>query len=204
MTTEEGIPVLLPSGATFYVLTDAEKEYIEDKIERYLSDNHFVNVSDMLDIDKMVTYELLHHRWVMWVSRQCDYWGEEVNVKALADLAESYSGEIRQLKKALGVDKTTRDRTSGDDSVAARWDNVLQRAREFGYMRNRQAITAIEKMHRIAAVMTVHKNMDEIERREFGFELDDVFEIIEDVVKEYKEIDEEFKMNVQRYWIRSQ
>src|SRR4051812_25245372 len=35
------MPVKLPSGATFYVLTETEKEYVEERVEKYLSHNHF-------------------------------------------------------------------------------------------------------------------------------------------------------------------
>lgn len=38
---EDGLPVQLPSGATFYVLTQDEVEYIRDRVTRYLADNHF-------------------------------------------------------------------------------------------------------------------------------------------------------------------
>jgi hypothetical protein len=199
---EGGVAVKLPSGATSYVLTDSEREWLSDKIERYLEDNHFKNVSDMLDIDKLVMFELMVHRWSMWVSKGKDYYDEEISVSLYAGMVENYSKEVRLLKKSLGVDKSTRDRVSGDDSVAARWANVLQRAKEFGYMRNRQALQAIESMHRIASLITVHRNMDENERKEFHFELSDILEVIEEEVAVYKEIDEDFRHNVQSYWIR--
>jgi hypothetical protein len=114
------------------------------------------------------------------------------------------SKEVRLLKKALGVDKTTRDRVSGDDSVAARWAKVLQRAREFGYTRNAQAVQAIESMHRVASIIAVHRNMDETERREFGFEIDDIVDVIDEEVAKYREIDEKFRFEVQQYWVRDQ
>lgn len=204
VTDDRGIPVELPSGATFPVMTDSEREYLEDKIERYLADNHFHNVSDMLDIDKLVIFELMVHRWSMWVSKGRDYWDEEIAVRSYSEMVENYSKEVRLLKKALGVDKTTRDRVSGDDSVAARWAKVLQRAKEFGYMRNAQAVQAIESMHRVASIITVHRNMDETERREFGFELDDIVDVIDEEVAKYREIDEKFRFDVQQYWIRDQ
>lgn len=201
---QDGEPVQLPSGGVFYVLTSTEKAWVEDKIERYLSDNHFVNVSDFLDIDKLIMAECLHFRWTLWASRESNYFGEEINPKEMALLADKFAVEIRQLKKALGVDKTTRDRNTGDSSVAARWDNVCRRAEEFGIKRNEEAIQAIESMHRIAAMITYHKNCDPKERAEFHVELEDVIEVIEEEVATFRQIDEEFRRNVQRYWIRDQ
>lgn len=155
---DEGIAVTLPSGATYYVHTDGEEHYLRDKITRYLSDNHFVNISDMQEIDRMITFELLIHRWSMWLARGKDYWNESINTKQFSDMVQDYSREVRQLKKALGVDKTSRDKTRGDDSIAALWDNLLRRAREFGYMRNEQMTQVITSFHRIKAMITLHKN----------------------------------------------
>lgn len=204
VSVETGIPVDLPSGAIFYVLTDNEQVYLEDKIERYLDDNHFHNVADLLDIDKLVTFELLHYRWMRWVSMEKDYWGEDIAVKEIALLADKYSQEIRQLKKALGVDKTTRDTKVGDDSVHAKWQKLLSRAKEFGYKRNEEAVQAITSMHRIAAIITYHRNTDQEERAEFKVSVEDVIEVIDEEVAKFKEIDEEFRFRVQKYWISEQ
>src|ERR1041385_3143258 len=102
-----GIPVTLPSGAEFNVLTPGEAEFLTDKMQRYLTDNHFVNISDMLDIDKLIVFELMIHRWTLRLSRGQDYFGEEISFKLYADQANAFSTECRQLKKALGVDKST-------------------------------------------------------------------------------------------------
>lgn len=210
---EDGIPVELPSGGTIYVLTNAEKTQLESIIKRYLEDNHFKNIADLLDIDKLVTFELFVHRWNLWMGKGKDYYDEEVNVKALADTTDRISTEIRQLKKQLGVDKLTRDRLTGDDSVAARWDKVLQRAKEFGYKRNEEASAAIEAMHRIAGALTYHRNLDEYERKQFHMEVEDLLEIIDAEVAAFKDIDNVFRNRPpddehpeggQKYWIRSQ
>lgn len=201
---EDGIPVELPSGGTIYVLTNAEKDYLESIIERYLDDNHFKNIADLLDIDKLVSFELFVHRWNLWMGKGRDYYDEEVNVRQLAQTVDQISTEIRQLKKQLGVDKLTRDRLTGDDSVAARWDNVLQRAKEFGYKRNEEAVAAIESMHNIAAALTYHRNLDDYERKQFHMEVEDLLEIIENEVADFKQIDDDFRKNVQTYWVRRQ
>ena len=201
---EEGLPVTLPSGATYYVLTDGEEQYLRDKIERYLSDNHFVNVSDMLEIDRMITFEMLIHRWSLWLSRGKDYWNEDINTRQFSDMINDYSREVRQLKKSLGVDKTSRDKTRGDDSIAAHWDNLLRRAREFGYMRNEQFVQVITSFHRIKAMITLHENSDTIERKENACELPDVLEVIKDEIRKFDSIDEKFRFETQRLWIRQQ
>lgn len=203
MLVDEGIPVTLPSGSHFHVLTSSEASYVAEKIERYLEDNSFQNISDLQDIDRLITMELMYWRWSMWVSKQRDYWGNDVSV-VLGDRCREYSVEIRQLKKLLGVDKVARDRTQGDDSVAARWKKILERAKAFGYNRNNQAIKAIECMHRVAALITTYENMDEEEQIEFGFTVDEVIADIKETVEDYRQIDEDFRFGVQQYWVADQ
>lgn len=202
--SEDGIPVGLPSGATFYVLTQDEADYLTQRVTRYLADNHFVNVSDFQDIDKMVTFELLLHRWSMWLSKGQDYWTEPIDAKALASTVAAYSHELRQLKKNLGMDKPARDRARGDDSIPVYLDQLRQRALEFGYMRNAQFNAVIEAFKRIESMITLHKNCTPDERVERQCELTDVLEVIEDEIARFNEIDAEFRETSQRMWIRRQ
>jgi hypothetical protein len=199
-----GIPVQLPSGAIYHVLTDEEERYLTDKIKRYLSDNHFVNVSDVQDIDKMITFELLIHRWSSWVAKGRDYYDEDINIKQYAEMVKEYSVEVRQLKKALGVDKSTRDRTRGDDSIASLWSNLQRRAAEFGYKRNDEFVQVITSFQRLKAMVTFHDNCDALERKENACDIEDVLEVLRAEIRKFDEIDEKFKFEKQALWIRSQ
>lgn len=203
LQADDGIAVLLPSGATFYVLTQDEADYLAERVNRYLSDNHFVNVSDFQDIDKMVTFEMLVHRWSLWLSRGQNYYGESIDEKQIAQQVNAYSGELRLLKKNLAMDKVARDRARGDDSVAVYLANLRERALEFGVMRSDQACKAIESFQRIKGILIYFDNCDDSERREHGVEIDDVLAVIREEIAEFDTVDEEFRSNIQRYWIRS-
>jgi hypothetical protein len=203
--SEEGFPVRMPSGAMFYVLTGDEVAYLEERVQRYLKDNHFINISDFQDIDRMLEMELLVHRWSLWLSRQKDYYGEPIDEKTLAQTVNSYSSELRLLKKNLGIDKVARDKQRGDDSVAVYLDNLRQRALEFGVMRNDQFDKAIELMQQLVALVTYHDNCDEIERIEQHVTQDDLMEWLRTVaIPEFEAIDEEFRTTKQKLWIRAQ
>lgn len=202
--SDAGIPVGLPSGASFTVMTDSEKDYLEDKMERYLAQNRFVNISDYQDVDKLLVFELLIHRWTSWLSRGRDYFNEDINIKQYSDMCSNYSTECRQLKKALGVDKTSRDRTRGDDSIPALWENLLRRGREFGYNRNEQFVQVITSFQRIKAVITFFDNCDAVERKENACEIEDVLEVVRVEIAKFDAIDESFRFNKQSLWIRDQ
>lgn len=202
--TENGIPVQLPSGATYSVMTESEKDYLEDKIHRYLSQNRFTNISDLSDIDRLVVFELLIHRWTLWLSRGRDYFDEDINFKVYADQVNAFSTEIRQVKKLLGVDKQTRDRTRGDDSVPALWDNLRRRAKEFGYNRNEQFYQTITSFQRLKAIVTFHDQADETERKEAACEAEDVLDVLRQEIAKFDAIDEKFRFEKQTLWVRDQ
>lgn len=202
VTSDGDIPVTLPSGATFQVQTAKESDYLQDLIKRYLTDNHFVNVSDIQDIDRMLVFELMIHRWSLWVSQARDYWNNDINAKTYSDMINDASREVRQLKKSLGVDKSTRDKTRGDDSIAALWANLLQRAKEFGYLRNEQMVQTITSFQRLKAILTFYDNADEIERKENACEMHDVLQVLRDELVKFDQLDEKFRHTQQKLWVR--
>lgn len=201
---EDGIPVKLPSGVTFKVLTQDEADYLKERVERYLADNHFVNISDFQDVDKMVVFELFVHRWSLWLSKGMDYYGEEIDVPKTAATVASYSTELRLLKKNLGIDKPARDRSRGDDSIPAYLDALRQRAQEFGIHRNQQAAHVMEAFQRMSALLTYHDNCTPDEQLEFSVTEEDIFQVFRDEIAAWNALDEEFRSTVQTYWIRKQ
>jgi hypothetical protein len=200
---DSGLPVKLPSGSTFHVLTQDEVDYIKDRVQRYLSDNKFVNVSDLQDVDRMIQFELFCHRYSSWLSKERDYWDEDVDEKALRSTIRVYSAEIRDIKKSLGIDKVARDKERGDDSVSEYLTQLRIRAREFGVMREEQLSKALDLFKELQALVGRHDRSDETERREFHCTLDDIHEWMNTVAfPEFERIDEHFRANKQRFWVR--
>lgn len=202
---ESSIEVTLPSGSTFQVLTESEKRYVEERARRYMDDNHFVNISDLQDVDRMIQMELFINRWSLYVSKGFNYFGDEIDEKQLSRQIGEYSTELRQLKRILGIDKVSRDRTKGDDSVVAFMDQLRVRAREFGIMRDKQTAKAIELFQQLSSLVIFHDNADEIERQENAVTQDDIMDWIRTIaMPEFKAIDEHFRNTNQKTWIRKQ
>lgn len=198
-----GFTVTTPSGGTFTVLTQEEVHYFNDRAQRYVTDNHFVNVSDQQDVDRMLIMELMCWRYALWLSQERDYWGQGVDLDALKKAVAEYSKELRLLKKSLGIDKAQREKEKGE-SVADYLENLRVRAKEFGVMREQQLTKALTLFKELQALMTFHDNCDEIERREQDMEAEDVLDWIRTVaLPEFDAIDDHFTKNSQRYWVRS-
>lgn len=198
---EEMEHVTLPSGASFTVHT-SEAQYFRTRCSKYLSDNDFQNISDFQDVDRLLVLELLCHRWSNWISRQRDYWGDPVDENTLQKSLKDHSTEIRQLKKSLGLDRETREKVRGEDSVENYLARLRQRAKHFGYMRNKQTAKAIELWMDLRAIYTLYKNCDERERIEQHCTLEEIFSWLEnEAFPAFDLIDQEFRKE-QTTWIR--
>lgn len=197
------VDVILPSGA-FFPVHGEEVDYITSRAAKYMSENHFSNVSDLQDLDRTLMMEMICFRWGTWISRQKDYWGDPVDMDQLQASMKAHSVELRQLKKQLGIDKLARDKAKGEDSVPAYINNLLRRAKEFGVHREKQLGTALELFNQLKALVTFHQNADEIERQEMHVQMDDILDWLVNVAfPEYDRLDTYFRENSQRFWVRS-
>lgn len=181
-------------------MTESERDYFDKIAERYTSDNHFTNISDLQDLDRILVWETICWRWGLWLSQEHDYWGQELDLETIRKSLNDYSKELRLLKKALGIDKSTRDKDKGEQ-VATFIHNLGIRAKEFGVVRNQQAVKAITLFQELKALMTFHENCTPEERKENHVEEKDVIEWIRSVIPEFDEIDKNFRES-QTYWIR--
>lgn len=200
IASSEAYPVELPSGDTFHVITEKEKEFVERSVEKYLSDNAFVNISDLRDVDGVITKELLIHRWQNWVSRRMDYFDQPIDEEDLTKRVKDLSVEVRQLKKAIGLDKATRDKMQGDDSFPAWLEQAKKRAAQFGQLRKDQDQFATTAFQELSAFLTFHDNCNEREQREQGATQDDVIKRLRKLIKDFEKIDNDFLVNVQQHW----
>lgn len=188
-----------PSGASIALMTQAEVDYYDDISERYQKNNKFTNVSDLLELDRVLVHELMCFRWGTWLlAGGVDYDGNpQVSLEKNVQL---YSKEIRDLKASLGIDKKSRDANKGAntaDFIA----NLTLRAKEFGVHRNEQVIKAHTLWKELQGLVTLHINSTKSERSEFNAHEADIIAWCQEKFKEFDQIDEVFRQE-QRIWIR--
>lgn len=198
---EDMVPVTLPSGALFSVHIK-EFQYFKDRCTKYQTDNDFQNVSDYQDLDRLMVSELLCYRWGLWISNQRDYWGETVDENTLQKSLKEHSAELRQLKKTLGLDRETREKVRGEDSVENYLAQLRLRAKHFKHdLRYPQAAKAIELFMELKGVVTLHINCDEKERIHQGVTADQVINwLVEEAFPKFDKIDAGFRKE-QETWI---
>lgn len=193
--------VTLPSGAAFQV-HDKEYQYFKDRAAKYLTDNDFQNISDFQDIDRLLILELLCYRNGIWISQLRDYWGDQIDDDKLQKTMSAQSAEVRQLKKALGLDRETRERVRGEDSPENYLARLRQRGKHFGYKRNAEAAMAIELWKELESIITLYQNCDVKEQVEQECTLDHVLRwLTETAFPKFNDIDATFRQD-QKMWIR--
>jgi hypothetical protein len=198
----EGPTVTGVSGADFPVMNEAERDYFTDKVTRYMADNHFSNVTDLQDIDRLLQNELLTWRWGNWLLTERDYDGNLIDLDGVKKSFNDYSKEIRLLKKSLGIDKVTRDREKGE-SVVDYIANLRRRAKEFGVVREAQLTKALTLFNELKSLIHFHDGCSPDERIEQDIEEKDIIEWIRNIaIPEYDAIDEHFREKEHKYWVR--
>lgn len=199
---DDGIPVDLPSGAVFLVLTEEERNHVEARVGQYQTQFEFQNVSDLAGLDLIIEKELLAHRTALYLSRGKDYFGEAIDEVAQFRWLKELSAELRQLKKSLGMDKVSRDKAKGEGSIPEYLEKLRTRALTFGYMRNGQANKSIELSMELTARITLYVNCTPEERVEMKVTEKDIIEWIQHVyIPAFEAIDAEFREE-QKTWVR--
>jgi hypothetical protein len=194
-------PVDTPSGAKIELQSPDEVDWYNNHRDDYLAHNKFPNVSDLLDLDRLLLLEVMVFRWGLHLSRGLDYLYALVDVRELQRNLREYSAEVRLLKQNMGIDKVSRDRNKGEQ-LGDYLSTLLDRAKVFGYHRNRQYETAVTLLYELRSLVLTYERCDEQERSELDLSPDSIVEWIRtSVLPAWDEIDQSFRKD-QAIWVR--
>lgn len=193
--------VRTPSGSDIHLQTQEEASWYDQTRDRYLKDNHFPNVSDLQDLDRLLLLEVLVYRWGLWMGQGFDYFGTRIEESQLRTYIKEYSAETRLLKASLGIDKSTRDKEKGE-SLADYTANLLDRAKAFGYHRNEQYELAVTRFHELRSMVLTFDRCDEEERRQLDLSYESIFAWLREVAfEEWDQVSDSFRKN-QSIWVK--
>lgn len=193
--------VKTPSGNDINLMTLEEAIWYEERRDRYVTDNHFPNISDLQDLDRLLLLEVMLYRWGFWLTQGFDYIQARVDEGQLKTNIKEYSVETRLLKQSLGIDKATRDKDKGE-SLADYVHNLLQRAKEFGYHRNEQYEKAVTAIWKLRSMVMTYDRTDEEERAMLDLSPEKIVEWIrDDLIADWDETVEAFRAE-QKIWVR--
>jgi len=191
-----------PSGSELNLQTQEEADWYESRRDRYLADNKFTQVSDLQDLDRLLMLEVMLYRWGLWMGQGFDYLFSRVDENQLQKNLKDYSTEVRLIKASLGIDKITRDKDKGE-SLSDYVENLLERAKIFGYHRNAQYEMAVTKFYQLRSMVMTYDRCDDEERELLDLSLESIVGWIkEDVIAPFDQLQADFRKE-QSMWIRS-
>jgi len=200
----QGIELVGPAGGVFTVKTEGERAMFLDLVDRYNEDNSFQNISDLQDLERIIYLEVLSLRYANWLSLEQDYDGEMVDARDVSGVIKDFSNELRQLKKSIGIDRATRLKDD-NESVSGWIEKLKMRAHHFGIHRENQLTNALTLFHDLAAKMTLRENCTPEEARALDVRDEDVLLWIDEImIPSYRDIDDYFRKNDQKFWIEDQ
>lgn len=194
------------TGHDLELQTDKEKKFYEEARDKYLAENKFTAASDLRGLDRLLLLEVQMFRCQWQVAAGVDY---DLNFltaqqeKDLQRMLKELSPMISTLQNDLGLTKAQRDKDQ-HESVGQFINDLKVRAKAFGVMREKQLGRALELMKDTFSVAGAYRRSNEHERKKLGFEsAEDIVDFILDVVKpQFDEIDEYFRDNDQKFWVR--
>ena len=190
-----------PTGSTFALQTEGEGAWYERQRDLYLQHNKFTNISDLEDLSRLLTLEIMVYRWSTWLTQGFDYMSARVDEAMLQKNIKEYSAEVRLLKQSLGIDRATREKDKGE-SVGQYVTSLLDRAKLTGIHRNKQYEFAVTSFWEMVSMIRTYDRCDEQERRELDLSTDSIVDWVRTkVLPQWDELNESFREE-QKIWIR--
>lgn len=190
-----------PTGSPFHLQTEQEGIWYERQRDQYLAHNRFTNVSDLEDLGRLLTLEIMVYRWTTWLTQGFDYLAGRVNETELKNAIKEYSVEIRLVKASLGIDRAQREKDKGE-SVGDYVATLLRRANEFGVHRNTQYERSVTYIWELISMMETYDRCDAQERRELDLSPESIMEWVRTrVMPEWEQLNDDFRAN-QAIWIQ--
>lgn len=200
------VKVKTVAGHEIEVMGKEEAGYYRRQKDRYLAENKFTAVTDLADLDRLLFMELLVFRWTNWMSSGKDYDGylapsqEDQLRKNLKEMAPLISA----VKNDLGLTKSQRDKEQFE-SVGQYIVDLKARAKEHGVRREKQLTTAICLTKELFSLVGTFDRSNPLERAKIGLESEaEIVDWIRTHMKpEFDKVDEYFRTNSQKFWVRS-
>lgn len=205
-TAQRSLAVKLVSGKLVTVLTLTEADWFEETRDAYVKELKFTERTDLVDLDRMLVFELMVFRWTQWMGQGTDYDGDMLDEKQITSNLKLYSDQLTKIKESMGLTKKLRDDAANEGNFAAWFTDLKARAKIFGIHRQHQLTKALTLMNELSTIVGTFDRSDDEERRRMGFENEReiVGWVRTTMLPEYQALDQFFRENEQRYWVRDQ
>lgn len=200
-------PVRSLSGEVLSLQTEAEQTFYVEAQSRYMSEFAFTAASDRRAVDRLVFFETMALRLQSQLASGRDYDGmflDDRDIESLRKSLKETAPLILGIQEDLGLTKAQRDRDQME-SVGAYITQLQQAAKQHGVRREKQLGKAIELCKELFSLAGTYRRSDENEREKLGLTSaeDIVTWVLEFMKPEFDKVDEHFRANQQRFWVRT-
>lgn len=180
----ENLEVELPAGGTLTLKDTEEVRMWETAAKRYVDDYSLHKANDLMLLGAILSQSLTLYR------AQRDLQDEEKSGKAQGQIIKA-SGEIRELEKALGIDKKSRE-AGGQHTVATYIENLKRAAHERGVRLSERVIEYEQFMMELRWKLRLLRNGDAEDRSHHGLSEAAVLNWASDQLDELEEKEKEW------------
>lgn len=194
------------NGEEIELLHINEKRFYEKARDRYLDEYSFTMANDLRTLDRLLMLEVQMHRYQWFLMAGMDYEAIDLEPKEEVEYRKAVkelTAQINETQSSLGLTKAQRDRQTVD-SVGGYITQLQQAAKHHGVKREKELGRAIELTKELFALCGAFTRSNEAERRKLGFDgPEDIIKwVLEYMKPEFDEIDQHFRANHQRFYIR--
>lgn len=195
------------TGQEIELLHQREQKFYEEARDKYLSEFSFTIASDLRALDRLLLLETQMYRAQWYLAAGMDYDAVDLDPKdevALQRNVKEMVSQIAEIQKDLGLNKAHRDKEQ-NESVGAYLQQLKIRAKEHGVRREKELGRALELTHELFALCGAYQRANENERKKMGLETgDNIVEwVMTYMAPEFNAIDEHFRANQQKFWVRN-
>lgn len=192
----------LCSNEKIFVQTEQEQRWFNATRVKYLSENVFTAVTDEQDLDRLLVLELSMFRWTQHLASGYDYDKNLVDEDLLRKQVKEQSEAITKIKQSLGLDKKARDAALAEGNFHTWFTEAKRRANLFRIHRENQLRRTLALIQELSGHLGAFDRSDVVERKKLGFEteVELVKWVREEMLPKFRELDEYFVENEQKYW----
>jgi hypothetical protein len=194
------------SGQEITLQSKDEQKFYRQAQSKYLAENKFTVASDLRALDRLIFYEVMIHRWPAQLASGTTATSAILTVQeedALRRNLKETAPLVSAIQNDLGLTKAARDKD--EESVGGYLVKLKQAAREHGINREKQLGKALELLNELMSLTGAFTRADAHERKKLGFDsADDIVTWVEEYLRpEFTAVDDYFRANSQRFWVRT-
>lgn len=203
-TSITGFQVRQLNGYLLDVQTQDELDFYVKQVADYQAAFTFTNISDLNDLDRLLTDELQAFRLSRMLASGRDADGTLLPETYLGEIRVSLRGiarDIKSTKDALGMSVLARQKDAS--SVGGYLVELRKRAREQGITRERQLTQALVLFNELKSLVSTYDRANETEKERLGLNTEtDILTWVRDyMIPTFDDIDEYFRTHQQKAWV---